>query len=131
MSRNKPSSNYLIVESLIGYPIAISVLKEYVPSFSKRLSELKKMWFVFEEVIDTNTGILCLDMIHIPEDTIINHDTKNIKVGNYWRDYKNEQDIKRIERWYASEFQSHTDNLSSIWNELIMEVKQFISKLFK
>lgn len=80
------------------------------------------MGFEFEEVTDTVTGELCIDMTHIPEEAYIDRHKQIIKVSNYHRNYRNKLEMERIEEEYQSKFAT-----PSLW----IAIKNYLDKLFK
>ena len=93
--------------------------------------DLKKMGFKFEEVVDTHTGVLHIDMVYVPLCLEIDNKKETIKVGNYWRDYKNKLEQKRNEEEQMFYFFRNATLSQLLWYEFKESVKQFISKLFK
>lgn len=121
------STNYNIVQALYNSPRPIEYMRYNFTSFRKRLYDLKKMGFDFEEVLDTETWLICIDMTYIPEETIINKEKQTIKVGNYWRDYRN----KLNKREQLMSFINNATHIQLLYLKLKALVKEFISKLFK
>jgi len=131
MSRLRPSANYIIVKELYYNTLTIYELKNKVPKLYKRLYDLKKMWFEFNEYFNKETDVTCLDMISIPDDLYIDHDKQIIKVWNYWNDYRNNLDMQRIEEEYTNEFYCNATPSQLLWFEFKESVKNYFTKLFK
>lgn len=131
MSRLRPSANYIIVNELYYNTLSIYELKNKVPKLYKRLYDLKKMWFEFNEYLDKETDVTCLDMVSIPDDLYIDHDRQIIKVWNYWNGYRNNLDMQRIEEEYTTEFYCNATLSQLLWFEFKESVKNYFTKLFK
>ena len=125
------SANYDIVLALSIAPRPIEYMRYNFPSFRKRMYDLKKMWFKFENVIDTHTWVLHVDMVNVPLSLEIDNEKETIKVGDYWRDYRNKLETERNEEEQMLDFFSNATLSQLLWYEFKESVKQFISKLFK
>lgn len=129
MSRLKPSANFIIVTELRQNSRSVRYLKCHVKNLHKRLYDLKKMGFAFDEF--TENWLDCIDMIYIPDDLYIDFDKQTIKVGNYWNDYRNDLEKSRNEDEQLYDFYCNATLPQLLWFEFKESVKQFISKLFK
>lgn len=125
------SVNFDIVLALSRAPRPKEYMSYNFPSFRKRMYDLKKMWFRFEEVIDTHTGVLHIDMAYVPLGLEIDNKKETIRVGNYWRDYRNKLEQERNKKEQLHDFYYNATPIQILWYEFKESVKQFISKLFK